>query len=125
MTQLFDKTVEGLSHSLDLHLLRHSVIMDNIANAETPYYKSRRVDFEKALEQAVQAQEDGMPGGNIGQVEPHIYQDPDAEVGQDLNSVDMDREMAQLTKNEVKYNAITQAAKYKFSVLKFAISEGK
>ena len=42
MSSLFDQTFDVLSKSLDLHLLRHEVITDNIANAETPHFKARR-----------------------------------------------------------------------------------
>lgn len=120
---LFDKTIDTLSKSLDLQLVRHAVITDNIANAETPYFKARRVDFESQLQRAVDANDPGV-GTSIGEVQPNIYQDAVSEMGQDLNTVDMDREMAALSKSDIKYSAATQAVIKKFSLLKYAIGEG-
>lgn len=123
---LFDKNIDLLSKSMDMQLLRHSVIADNIANAETPHFKARRVDFEKELERAVEAQENGITGASrgIASAEPVVYEDAVSESGQDLNTVDMDREMAELTKNDVKYSAAVQAMTQKFALLKYAIQEG-
>jgi flagellar basal-body rod protein FlgB len=120
---LFDKTIDVLDKSLDLYLLRQQVISDNIANAETPYFKARRVDFESELQRAVEESETGA-GRDISSVGPRIYEDPYSETGQDLNTVDMDREMAEMSKNDVKYSATTQAITKKFALLKYAISEG-
>lgn len=120
---LFDKSTQVLEKSLDMYLLRHSVISDNIANAETPMFKARRVDFEAELQRASEQTEMGI-GRNIAAVAPNIYEDPLSETGADLNSVDMDREMAELTKNDLKYSAATQAINKKFALLKYAISGG-
>ena len=120
---LFDKTIDALSQSLDLQLMRHSVITDNIANAETPGFKARRVEFENELQAAVDESDEN--GGDVPQVTPEIFQDPDSGIGQDLNTVDMDREMAKLTKTEVLYSAETQAVSQKFALLKYAIGEGE
>ncbi|NBX69355.1 MAG: flagellar basal body rod protein FlgB [Proteobacteria bacterium] len=122
---LFDKTIDTITKSLDLHLQRHSIIADNIANAETPFFKARRVDFEAELQRAVDESE-VIPGVNdIESVEGRISQEPFSEVGQDLNTVDMDREMAAMNKNDVKYSANTQALSRKFLLLKYAIGEGE
>ncbi|NBT58682.1 flagellar basal body rod protein FlgB [bacterium] len=122
---LFDKTIDTLSKSLDLHLLRQSVISDNIANAETPNFKARKVEFESELQSAVEATETGAMGPDILSVEANITQDPHSEMGQDLNTVDMDREMAAMTKNDVQYSAGTQMVNKKFFFLKYAIGEGR
>lgn len=126
MGNLFDSSVDVLSKSLDMYLLRHSVIADNIANAETPFFKARRVDFEQALQKAVDSQNLGEAEAvrNIASAKPVIFEDPEAEVGQDLNTVDMDREMAELSKNDVKYASSTQSISKKFALLKYAVTDG-
>lgn len=122
---LFDKTIDTISKSLDLHLQRHAIIADNIANAETPFFKARRVDFESELQKAVD-ESVVIPGMNdVQSVEGRISQEPFSEVGQDLNTVDMDREMAAMNKNDVKYSANSQALSRKFLLLKYAIGEGE
>ncbi len=124
MSSLFDTSVRTLEKSMDLYLTRHNVIADNIANAETPYFKTRQVDFESELQRAVEAEETGIGGVDIESVRPKIFQDPDTELGQDLNSVDMDREMARMAKNDTQYAAASQMISKKFGLLKYAISGG-
>ena len=123
MGKLFDNSIDVLGKSLDGYLLRHDVISDNIANAETPGFKARRVDFETALQRAVESEQSGT-ANNLDSVRPTIYEDPYSEEGQDLNTVDMDREMAAMNKNDVKYSASSQAISRKFALLRYAISEG-
>jgi flagellar basal-body rod protein FlgB len=126
MDSIFDKNFDVLSKSLDMYLTRHNVIADNIANAETPMFKARRVEFEGEMQRALDNSEAGFdtPSHAISAVQPNIFEDAESEVGQDLNSVDMDREMAQLTKNDIKYSAATEAITKKFALLKYAISDG-
>ncbi|MBY0370596.1 flagellar basal body rod protein FlgB [bacterium] len=124
MSTLFDTSVRSLEKSMDLFMVRHNVIADNIANAETPYYKAREVSFENELQRAVSSEEAGMAGLSIEGVRPSITQDLESEMGQDLNSVDMDREMAKMTKNDVQYSAASQMISKKFALLKYAISGG-
>lgn len=118
--ELFDKNIQVLEKSMDMYLVRHAVIADNIANAETPQFKARRVDFEQELQRATDQQDSGL-GRNIASITPNVYQDIDSEVGSDLNTVDMDREMADMTKNDLKYSAATQSISKKFALLKYAI----
>jgi flagellar basal-body rod protein FlgB len=120
---LFDQSLQVLTKSMDMYLLRHSVTADNIANAETPGFKARKVDFEDALSKAVETNEMGMDidESALRGVQAKIYENAESEVGQDLNTVDMDKEMADMTKNETKYSATTQTIQKKFSILKYAI----
>lgn len=130
MSQLFDKTTNVLSAALDLYMLRHSLISDNIANAETPGFKARRIEFEGELARVLDEHKKGAvdlearPQRSLASVRPLIYEDPQAEVGQDRNTVDMDREMAALAKNDMKYSAATESIGRKFALLKYAIGEG-
>lgn len=122
--KLFDSTIDTLNKSMDLHMQRHATIADNIANAETPGFKAKRLDFEDSLARAVEAGEQGLAGRDIASVQPILSEETASEIGNDLNTVDMDREMAAMTKNEVQYNAATQAINKKFALLRYAITEG-
>ena len=124
MTKLFDFTTDVMSKSLDYHLLRQAVISDNIANAETPHFKARRVDFEDVLQAAVESHDARISTRELSSLRPLVSEETQSEMGQDLNTVDMDREMAAMAKNEVQYSAVTQAVSKKFAMLKYAITEG-
>lgn len=127
MSSLFDSTLGVLSKSMDMYLLRHSVIADNIANAETPFFKARRVDFEDELQRAVDANTlagDEAVTRSLSSVDAVVSEEQNSEKGQDLNTVDMDKEMSSLTKNDVKYSSASHMVSKKFALLKYAISEG-
>ena len=83
------------------------------------------MDFESELQKAVDANDMGV--GNtrdIASVQPLVYEDEQSGIGQDFNTVDMDREMAAMTKNEIQYTAAKEAVAKKFALLRYAISEG-
>lgn len=124
MSALFDKSIDVLSKSLDFYSLRQGVIADNIANAETPFYKAREVEFETDLARAIEADSQGLSSNAVDSLQARITQDIHSEIGQDRNTVDMDREMAKMTRNDIQYSAASQAISRKFAILKYAISEG-
>ena len=51
----FDPTIGALNTSLNLRLLNQNVISSNIANADTPGYKAKTMEFEGALRDALGA----------------------------------------------------------------------
>ena len=48
-----DNTIRALATSLNFRQMRQKLLSSNIANAETPGFKARRMDFEQALAQAL------------------------------------------------------------------------
>ncbi len=48
MSDLFDKTTRGLATSINMRQLRQNIISSNVANAETPHYHAKKLDFEDA-----------------------------------------------------------------------------
>ena len=81
-----DKTLQALATAINFRKLRQQMISSNIANSETPGYKAKRVDFEKALQQALDV--DGtnsintnderhfnVGGGGFDSLEPQIYEE--------------------------------------------------
>lgn len=94
---------------------RQRQIASNIANADTPGYRARDIDFSKALREATG--EVGMAGGLNTTQSGHIApvagarSDPEklyatsSQTNLDSNSVDMDRERANFADNAVKYES--------------------
>ena len=135
MSKLFDRTAEGLAKSLDMRLLRHNITSANIANAETPGYTAKKVDFENELSRALQME--GIPGvessspehfpvvqGAVNKVQPDIYDNPEINVNNDKNTVDLEKEMATLTENSIIYKAAIELMRKKMASLKYAVTEG-
>lgn len=126
MADLFDKTTRALGQSLSLRQTRNNVISSNIANAETPGYQAKKMDFEDALSRAIE--NEGNNGaaseGMIAKVGAEIYENPDAEVSNDGNTVNVDKEMASLAENSLMYKAAVQLINKKMAALKYAVTDG-
>ncbi|WP_163575944.1 flagellar basal body rod protein FlgB [Halomonas faecis] len=104
--------------ALGLRQDRHKVLASNIANADTPNYKARDMDFAGELKKAVAQGErnagslslartsarhlegQGMPPAN----RDLLYRVPD-QPSLDGNTVDMDRERTAFADNAVRYQA--------------------
>ena len=129
----FDPTMGALNTALNLRLLNQNVISSNIANAETPNYKAKAMEFEGALRDALNVggklQPQGVEPGHIHHaatdpVAPEIYDDPNGIENLDGNTVDRAREMAKLAENQLLYDAAAEMLKRKLGMLKYSISEG-
>lgn len=131
-----DKTIQALASALNFRQLRQEVITSNIANAETPGYKAKRVSFEEALARALDV--DGnlsmqtsdsrhfdVGNGGFDNLEPEIYNDPNGVVSEDGNTVDRDAEMALMAENKIMYDAAVQLLNKKIGLLKYAISSDR
>lgn len=135
MADLFDKTTQGLSASLRLRQLRHNVISSNVANAETPNYHAKKLDFEDALGRALDVEhmrgvsvthDEHFPvgAGGVAGVRPDIYENPEGAINNDGNTVDLEREMTALTENNLLYKSALQLINKKMAALKYAATEG-
>ncbi len=117
---LFENTrIPILSKALDAYAMRHQVISSNIANIGTPGYKAQSVQFENALSSAMSNSvvvgqttnerhmgigiQSTSPDGSISIVEntPGRLSDDDMKSG--INDVDVDSEMAELAKNQIRF----------------------
>lgn len=133
---LFDKTLNGLASSIAMRQLRHNVTTSNIANAETPGYHAKKMDFEEALSRAIEMDgKNGMDtsspehfqagGIAISKTKPDIYENPEGAVNNDGNTVDLEKEMSSLAENAIMYKAALQLINKKMAALKYAASEGR
>lgn len=122
MSQIFDNTLKALAMSSKMRELRQSVISANVANAETPGYKSKVVDFENALASAIK--QEGQIENKIETLKANVYDNPEAEVGLDGNSVDLEKEMAAMLENNLMYRTATQMINKKLAALKYAATDG-
>ncbi|MDR5866470.1 flagellar basal body rod protein FlgB [Halomonas koreensis] len=106
----FHQQALGLRHE------RQKVLASNIANADTPGYKARDMDFGRELERAVKQGQAAGGGLSLSRTaEGHLPGQGPASVGRDLlyrvpdqpsldgNTVDMDRERTAFADNSVRY----------------------
>ena len=55
-----DRFLNQLEHALDTMSRRQSVVASNVANIDTPGYRTRDMDFDKALAAAMDGRADGV-----------------------------------------------------------------
>ncbi|MFZ2161827.1 MAG: flagellar basal body rod protein FlgB [Sideroxyarcus sp.] len=100
--------------ALNLRAARQELIASNIANADTPNYKAKDIDFANALQGALTgsggkltATAPGHLAGAAGESvmgAPVMYRKP-LQPSADGNTVDMDVERAQFADNALRYEA--------------------
>ena len=125
----------GFNNSLGIHdnaLLvraqRSEVLANNLANADTPNYKARDMDFQAILRgEAKKAQGLDMARTDVehipGRVETGhemLYRNP-IQPSIDGNTVDTNVENAEFTKNAMSYNASFDFLNRKFKGLEGAL----
>ncbi len=96
-----------LGTALQASAFKNDVIQNNIANADTPNYKKRNVNFEATLQKELNSS--FVTGEiNFDNLKPTIETDP-LSYRMDGNNVDMNIEMVEMYKNSVKYDTLAQS----------------
>ncbi|GLX77663.1 flagellar basal body rod protein FlgB [Thalassotalea insulae] len=128
----FEKAFGILPDSLQVRAKNAEVIAANIANADTPGYKAKGMDFQTALAQAANRQQAGMTKTHEKHfdVRTEINNDVDFRVPNqpdtgDGNNVDVQMERNLYLENSMHYQASIQFLNSKIKGLKQAISGGK
>ncbi len=128
MLNIFSPSLDLLSKVMDFRSLEHDLIAANIANADTPGYKARHLDFQKTLNQIMgnklpleRTHPNHLPIGGKEEALPIIKVKPDPGTGLDGNNVQLDEEMSDLAVNQLLYNTYAQILARRLGWLKDAI----
>ena len=115
MNTLFDRQIQFHQTALNLQAHRQQLIASNIANADTPNYKAKDVDFRAALQGALQAATSTVPlattqsghiqGGGAPTLEGLTGYRAELQSAVDGNTVNMDIERAAFAENALHYEA--------------------
>ena len=129
-----DNAMRLMERGLDLAVQRQTLISGNLANIDTPGYKTLDLNFEEELRQAL-GSEPALAVTNPR----HMSGNQNAAGGSratpfeaegltrrnDHNNVNVDQQMAQLSVNALRFSMVAQLLGGKFRTLKNAISEGR
>nr|WP_299239904.1 flagellar basal body rod protein FlgB [uncultured Halomonas sp.] len=134
MLDKLDGALRFHQEALNLRAERQKVLASNIANADTPNYKARDMDFSGELSRVMkQGRADGKGLTLDTTSSRHIPAQGPASAGRDLlyrvpdqpsldgNTVDMDRERSQFADNTVRYQASLTFMNRKIQGLKSAM----
>lgn len=113
MTQSLNGQLDFQSQALLLRAERQRVLASNIANADTPGYVAREMDFATALRQATNSvtgelavtRNGHMATSNTRDVRTELAYAANHQDSVDQNTVDLDRERASFADNAIKYEA--------------------
>ena len=119
--------INVLQSAADASWLRNTIISNNIANVNTPNYKRQDVQFETYLIEQMaggDTMDSYVDGIDLSTIDATIYTDnSNLSYRSDGNNVDIDTENAELAKNQIKYNVMTDAISQEFSRLRTALGK--
>lgn len=101
---------------MDLLSVRQKMVASNIANAATPGYKTKDIDFQFELQSQM---------GNRATAPPQVSEVAGLSTRNDGNNVSLDREARLLSENALRFNVASQLWKNKMRVLRTAIQDGR
>ena len=91
---------------------RQKTVASNIANADTPGYKTQDIDFQSELQAAMT----GLPAAKV--------EVPGLRVKNDGNNVNLDRESRLLAENAMRFNIATNLMRSQLKMVRTAIDGG-
>ncbi len=105
-----------MKKSLDALWMRQKTIANNLANIDTPGYKSREVRFEQYLKE----------NGSFEDVpDPEIFINDSTSLREDGNNVDVDKEGVELYRVQIQYEYMIRKLSDEFSNIKIVLTEGR
>lgn len=131
---IFPQSFQSLEQALTTSTLKQRVHSANIANVDTPNYKTRQVSFQESLNDALTKHSISSYKTNskhfsfsneTTQNTPNIKVNNTTAYKPNGNNVDMDLEMAELAKNQLWFNALTERVNGKFNTIRTVINEGR
>lgn len=134
---IFNNTIKTLEKSLDIRARKHEVIISNIANVDTPNYKA----FELIVEDELANMESNKNLNNLIKTHPlhlsaesqndnnfttsRLQLSEEVSLRGDGNTVNMEKEMAELAENNIMYRTSANILSQKLQSIIRAIYMGK
>ncbi len=109
---MFDRLSGEIEHYMDLLSARQKLVASNIANADTPGYKTQDIDFQSEFANALGGEPHALPVGGL-------------QVKNDGNNVNLDREARLLSENALRFSIASNLMRGQIQAVKSAIKEGQ
>jgi flagellar basal-body rod protein FlgB len=110
--------LQALQGYLKVTADRQQLVTSNIANVDTPGYHVKDVNFQVAMQQAINEGSGGLQSAPSAMEVPGLAERPDG------NNVNIDRESMMLSETQLQYQMGVQLIKEEFHRLLTAIKEG-
>ncbi len=110
---MLDGIAHALERYLDLLAVRQKLAASNLANADTPGYRTRDIDFQREFRSLI-------AGGS-----PQVIEVGGLPVKNDGNDVSVDREARLLAENALRFNLASNLLRAEIRMVRAAIQGGK
>jgi flagellar basal-body rod protein FlgB len=110
---VLDQITNHIERYMNLLSAREKLVASNIANLDTPGYKTKDIDFQ--FEFVTQ----------MDNPSPNVIDAPDLVTRNDGNNVSLDRETRLLSENALRFNLASNLMKAQLKLVNSAIQEGK
>ncbi len=134
MTELIrDVTMDAMENYLTRLSKRQQVVASNIANIDTPGYRTKDISFYATLEELISdpasnlrnSRPEHMQTWSLAHTEPQVFEVPGLPMRPDQNNVDIDREMLKLGETSFGFSMIAELLRSKFHTIISSINEGR
>ncbi len=110
---MLDRIAHSLERYMDVLSARQRLVASNVANADTPGYRTVDLDFQAEFQSQIR----GAP--------PHAVEVAGLEVRNDGNNVNLDREARLLAENALRFNLASNLLRTQIRMVRSAIQEGR
>ena len=110
---MLDHITNQIERYMNLLSARQKLVASNIANVDTPGYKTKDIDFQFEFQTQMENQS------------PNVVEAPDLVTKNDGNNVSLDREARLLAENALRFNMASALIKGQLKTVSEAIQEGK
>jgi flagellar basal-body rod protein FlgB len=110
---MLNPIASSLERYMDLLAARQKLVASNIANADTPGYKTRDVDFQFEFLSLTQG------------ARPNVVEAPGLATKNDGNNVSLDRESRLLAETALRFSLASNLLRNQIQLVRTAIKEGR
>lgn len=116
MSLFEDKSYQSLINGLDAAWMKQKVHSNNVANSETPGFKSKNVEFQEVLSKAEKGKAAAWEQKAVITTDDSTSSRPDG------NNVNVDKEELEMWQAYAQYSALSQRMAGKLSSLRYVIN---
>jgi flagellar basal-body rod protein FlgB len=123
---LSDVTSQALAGAMRGGAARQAALANNIANVDTPGFVRSDVDFQQTLASALDRAQRASARNTdlLAQLSTSPQKDFSSPARADGNNVSIDREMAEMSENALRFQAAGEALSARMRMLRTAMKQG-
>jgi len=128
-----DPTLEAAGAYMSRLSQRQQIVASNLANIDTPGYKTKDISFHATMEELMSESSSGLRTSRAEHIGSQASTAPQAQafevqgnpVRADQNNVDIDKEMLKLSETAFGYSLMSQVVRGKLRTIASSINEGR